>query len=288
MIRVGLIGPGKAGQALVRLLPASKYEIGPVLSRTFTSARRAVRLMRLGTPTADFDDFGDCRIVLIAVPDDSIAAVAGQLAGASFSFRGKIVFHTSGALDSSMLGPLHARGAAVASLHPLQSFGRHVLSLVGVHFAVEGDEKALRLAQSLVTDWHGKLLRLKSGQKILYHAAATFASPLFTPLIQAAITLMGHAGIGPKTALQALKPLLLTTLENFVHSGRQSWTGPLARGDTGTIERHLVALQATDRILARYYRWSALSALALLDRHPGLQRLLQRHEDPSEAAKERE
>jgi len=274
MTRVGLIGPGRAGQALVRLLPASKYEIGPVVSRTFTSARRAVRVMRVGVPAAACDDFADCRILIIAVPDDSIADVAAQLAGASFPFRGKVVFHTSGALDSSLLEPVRARGGAVASLHPLQSFGRHVLSLGGVYFAVEGDEKALRTAQALVNDWQGKLLRLKPGQKLLYHAAAMFASPLFTPLMQAAVTLLGHAGIGPKTAIQALQPLLLTTLENFIHSGRQSWTGPLARGDAGTIQKHLAALNAADPILARYYRGSALSALAILDRHPELQRVL--------------
>jgi predicted short-subunit dehydrogenase-like oxidoreductase (DUF2520 family) len=275
MIRVGLIGPGRAGQALVRLLPASKYEIGAVVSRTFTSARRAVRLMRVGTPAATCDSFANCRILILAVPDDSIADVAAQLAKASFAFRSKVVFHTSGALDSSLLEPVRARGAAVASLHPLQSFGRHVLSLGGVFFAVEGDEKALRIAQSLVNDWHGKLLRLKAGQKVLYHSAATFASPLFTPLIHAAVTLLGHAGIGPKAAIQALKPLLLTTLDNYVHSGRQSWTGPLARGDAGTIQKHLAALQAVEPILARYYRGSALSALAILDRHPGIQRMLE-------------
>jgi predicted short-subunit dehydrogenase-like oxidoreductase (DUF2520 family) len=275
MIRVGLIGPGRAGQALVRLLPPAKYEVGPVFSRNFTSARRAVRLMRLGAPTASLDDFADCRVILIAVPDDAIAAAAQQLAEASFSFRGKIVFHTSGALDSSLLAPVRTRRAAVASLHPLQSFGRHVLSLAGIHFAVEGDEKALRWAQILVTDWHGKILRLKPGQKLLYHAAATFVSPLFTPLIQAAVVLMGHAGVGRKTAIQALKPLLLTTLENFTHSGRQSWTGPLARGDAGTIEKHVAALESADPVLARYYRWSALSALSLFDRHPELRRILE-------------
>jgi len=275
MLRVGLIGPGRTGQALVRLLPTSKYEIGPVLSRTYTSARRAVRLMRLGSPTERFDDFRDCRVVLITVPDDAISAVATQLAEATFPFRGKVVFHTSGAFDSSLLRPVRERGAAVASLHPLQSFGRHVHSVGGVHFAVEGDERALRLAQTLVTDWHGKVLRLKPGQKVLYHVAATFASPLFTPLLQAAVTLMNYAGVGPKAAIQALKPLLLTTLENFVHSGHQSWTGPLARGDSGTIKKHLAALQATDPVLARYYRWSALSAVSILDRHPEVRRLLE-------------
>lgn len=273
-MHVGLIGPGRAGQALVRLLPSRKYEIGPILSRTLTSARRAARLMRLGVATDSYEAFAASRIVLIAVPDDSIAGVAARLAEASFSFHRKVVLHTSGALDSSILQPVRARGAAVASLHPLQTFGRHVLTLGGVHFAVEGDEKALRWAQSLVTDWRGKLLRIKPGRKVLYHAAATFASPLFTPLMQAAVTLMGRAGIGRKTAIQALKPLLLTTLENFAHSGRQSWTGPLARGDAGTVEKHLRALDSADPLLAQYYRVSAACALALLDRHPQLRSVL--------------
>lgn len=274
MVRVGLIGPGRAGQALVRLLPPPRYELGPVLSRTFTSARRVTRQMRLGTPTADYDDFADCRLILIAVPDDAIASVAARLAAASFSFRRKVVVHTSGALDSTALNPVKARGAAVASIHPLQTFGRRVLSLAGVYFAVEGDEKALRLAQSLVTDWQGKLLRIRHDQKAIYHAAATFASPLFTALLQAAVRLMGRAGIGPKAAIRALRPLLLTTLENFVHTGKQSWTGPLARGDAAPVRKHLRALTRFDPNLACYYRASALAALTLLKRNPELQRIL--------------
>src|ERR1041384_3758933 len=178
MIRVGLIGPGRAGQALARLLPPSRYELGPVLSRTYTSARRAVREMRLGTPANSIEDFARCRLILITVPDDAIAGTAAKLAKASFSFRRKVVLHTSGALDSSVLAPLRARGASVGSIHPLQTFGRHVLSLAGVHFAGEGDEAALRMARSLVTTWHGKLLRIRRAQKTLYHVAATFASPL--------------------------------------------------------------------------------------------------------------
>jgi predicted short-subunit dehydrogenase-like oxidoreductase (DUF2520 family) len=274
MLRVGLIGPGRAGQALVRLLPPSKYELGPVLSRSFTSARRATRQMRLGEPAADYEDFASCGLILIAVPDDAIAAVARRLATASFPFRRKVALHTSGALSSEELAAVRARGASVGSLHPLQTFGRRVWSLAGVHFAVEGDTKAVRLAQSLVTDWHGKLLRIRRDQKPLYHAAATFASPLFTPLMEAAVRLMTRAGIRPRTAIKALTPLLSTTLDNYAHTGRQSWTGPLARGDAATVRRHLVALAAYDAALARYYRSSALGALALFNRHPALRKIL--------------
>jgi predicted short-subunit dehydrogenase-like oxidoreductase (DUF2520 family) len=274
MLRVGLIGPGRAGQALVRLLPPLKYELGPVLSRTLTSARRVTREIRLGVPTDNYQDFARCDLILIAVPDDAIPEVATRLAGVSFSFHRKTVFHTSGALESAVLAPVRARGAAIASLHPLQTFGRRVLSLAGVYFAIEGDERALRLAQTLVTDWQGKVLRLRPGQKALYHAAATFASPLFTPLLQAAVVLMGKAGVAPKTAIQALRPLLLTTLENFTHTGKQSWTGPLARGDVQTVHRHLEALRRADAGLARYYRSSAQAALELLRKDSDLEKVL--------------
>ncbi|MBI3696628.1 MAG: DUF2520 domain-containing protein [Acidobacteria bacterium] len=280
MPRVGLIGPGRAGQALVRLLPPAQYEIGPVLSSSFTSTRRAVRRMRLGTAAASYDEFASCELILIAVPDDAIAVVARDLAAVSFPFRGKVVLHTSGALDSSVLAPLRARGASTGSLHPLQTFGRGLLSLAGVTFAVEGDQRALRLARSLINAWHGKLLRLKASQKTLYHAAATFASPLFTPLMEAAVRLMGHAGVGPKTAVRALRPLLATTLENYMHSRKQSWTGPLARGDAETVRRHLEAVGRVDPNLARYYRAAARAALILFRRHPKLQRLLQKARIP--------
>ncbi len=280
MLRVGLIGPGRAGQALVRLLPPSRYELGPVLSRTFISARRATRQMRLGTPTENYKDFADCPLILITVPDDAIAPVAHQLAGAGFSLARTVVLHSSGAVDSSVLAPLRAQRAAVGSLHPLQTFGRRVLSLAGVHFAIEGDEKALRVAQTLVTAWNGKTLRIRADQKAIYHAAATFASPLFTALLEAAVRLMARAGVGPKAATQALRPLLLTTLENFLYAGKQSWTGPLARGDAATIRQHLAALDRHDPTLARYYRISALTALILFRRHPELQRLLQDHDPP--------
>lgn len=276
MLRVGLIGPGRAGQALARLLPQFNYEIGPVLSSTYTSARRVTRQMRLGSPTASFEDFAGCGLILITVPDDAVVSVASKLAAASFSFRRKVVLHASGALDSSALAPVQARGASIGSMHPLQTFGSRVLSLSGVYFAVEGDETAMRLARSLVTAWHGKLLRIRPSQKTLYHAAATFASPLFAGLMEAAVRLMGRAGVGPETAIQALRPLLITTFENYLHTGKRSWTGPLARGDVETVRRHLDALSSFDPNLARYYRTAAFSALILFNRHPGLQRILKK------------
>ncbi len=280
MLHVGLIGPGRLGQALIRLLPPSEYEIGPILSRTFTGARRAAHDLRLGTPARSYEDFAGCDLILIAVPDDAIATVADALAGASFSFRRKVALHTSGAHDSLVLTPLRDRRAAIGSIHPLQTFGRHVLSLSGIYFAIEGDETAKRLAHTLITHLEGKVLRIRSDRKACYHAAATFASPLFTPLLEAAVRLMTAAGVPPKTARRALRPLLLTTLDNFVYTGKLSWTGPLARGDAATVRKHLECLARQDPALARYYREAALAALAMFKRHPELENILREADCP--------
>jgi predicted short-subunit dehydrogenase-like oxidoreductase (DUF2520 family) len=280
MLHVGLIGPGRVGRAFIRLLPSSEYEIGPVLSRTFTVARRVTRRMRIGTPVRSPEEFVGCDLILIAVPDDAIGAVAEALAGATFPFRRKVVLHTSGAHDNTVLAPLRARRAATGSIHPLQTFGRQVLSLAGVYFGIEGDETALRLAHTLVTHLEGKVLRIPSDRKVCYHAAATFASPLFTPLLEAAVRLMTAAGVPPKTAIQALRPLLLTTLDNFMYTGKLSWTGPLARGDRATVRKHLECLARQDPALARYYREAALAALAMFKRHPELEALLRQPDFP--------
>jgi predicted short-subunit dehydrogenase-like oxidoreductase (DUF2520 family) len=230
--------------------------------------------MRRGAPTADYEDFSGCGLILVAVPDDAIAAVGRELAGAALSFYRKVVLHTSGALSSSELEPLRQRGASVGSLHPLQTFGRPVDSLAGVYFAVEGDPPAERAALALVRAWHGNPLRLEARQKALYHAAATFASPLLMPLLECAARLMQRAGVPAKTAVRALLPLVATTVENFAHAGRQSWTGPLARGDAATVRRHLQTLSRQERALFDYYRASAAGALAVLRRDPELERLL--------------
>ena len=261
MLHVGLIGPGRAGQALIRLLPPDRYEVGPVLSRSRTSARRVTGRIRLGKPADSEADFSCCDLILIAVPDEALAGVVRRLASPSVSFRRKVVLHTSSALDSSALAALRAGGAAVASLHPLQTLARGV-SLSGAYFAAEGDKAAMRLAQRLVADLQGKLIRLRPGQKSPYHIAAAFASPLLASLLEAAVRLMGRAGVPPKTARQALETLLRTTLEHYSPNARQSWAGPLASGEE-TVRRHLEPLSRLHADLAHYYSAFALAALPL-------------------------
>ena len=116
--KIGLVGPGRVGRALAERLPPDLFQLGPVLSRTRTSARRAVRLIGAGAAAGDSEEFHSCNAVLITAPDAALEAVAARLAQVGFSWRKKVVLHTSGTLSSKVLEPLRARGAEVGSMHP--------------------------------------------------------------------------------------------------------------------------------------------------------------------------
>jgi predicted short-subunit dehydrogenase-like oxidoreductase (DUF2520 family) len=186
------------------------------------------------------------RVILIAVPDDEIPGVAQELAriGAE-ELRGKVVLHTSGALDERVLDHVKACGAAVGSMHPLQSFsGVAVPLLEGRAFAVEGDSQAVRVARQIARSLGGAPVRIPNGKKVLYHAAATMAASHVLAVEEAATQLLMSVGLKRGQATRALLTLTRQVLENMEQLGpRAAWTGPLSRGDFRVVEAHLEALR---------------------------------------------
>jgi predicted short-subunit dehydrogenase-like oxidoreductase (DUF2520 family) len=153
---LAIVGAGRVGRALGRRLRELGWEIGVVVTRSEASSRRAVRFIGTGKPRGGMTrHLLGSRVILIAVPDDAICNIAGELARmGGEELRGKIVLHTSGAQDSRALRPAKEYGAAVGSMHPLQTFsGVGVPPLDGKVFAVEGDFIAVRAA------WTGPLAR---------------------------------------------------------------------------------------------------------------------------------
>src|SRR2546422_1476896 len=155
---LAIIGAGRVGRALGRRLRELGWKIGYVVTRSEASARRAVRFIGAGKPCAGMRrQILASPVILIATADDEIPGVAQELAriGAE-ELRGKIVLHTSGALDSRVLQAVKVHGAAVGSMHPLQSFsGVAVPSLEGKVFAVEGDAGAIRVARRMARSLGG-------------------------------------------------------------------------------------------------------------------------------------
>ncbi len=211
-------------------------------------ARRVkARLITLGNEPPDSD------LIWITVPDDAIAATALQLAPTQ-DWRGKIVFHSSGALTSDDLAPLRKQGARVASVHPGMTFVRGpVPQMSGVPFAVEGDAAATRLAKRIVEKLGGTTYAINKRNKVLYHAFGSLASPMVIALMTSLESVGKAAGIRADDIKSMMVPLLWQTLRNYLkHDAASAFSGPLARGDVATLRRHLEELKVVPEARAVY------------------------------------
>jgi predicted short-subunit dehydrogenase-like oxidoreductase (DUF2520 family) len=246
-LTVSIIGAGNLGTALALTLPGAACEVKCIATRSKHTARSSTRalarkvkarIVELGKEAFDTD------LVWIAVPDDFIAQVARQLAGAQ-DWKGRIVFHSSGALTSDELAPLRERGARVASVHPMMTFVRgSVPNMAGVAFAVEGDAVATRAAKKIVERLGGEAFRIRKQNKVLYHAFGSFASPLVIALMNSLEQVAQAAGVRKRDIKRVMLPLLLQKLRNYLYQDAASaFSGPLIRGDVATVRRHLQELK---------------------------------------------
>ncbi len=278
--RMAIIGGGRLGRTLGFLLCRTGQRIGPVVTRSRQTALAAVRFIGAGSAESRISAAVlQSEILLIATPDERIRGVAEQLARAAGErgLRGRVVLHTSGARTSADLAPLRRAGAAVGSLHPLQTFpGTKPASARGVWFAFEGDAAAVPVAQRIVGKLGGKLFRLFAGRKANYHAAATVASPLLLAVAEMAGRMMARSTGRPRDAARALSPLMRQTLDYWASLGaRKAWTGPLVRGDVATIRSHWRELRRYPPAYRCAYRALAELSIHLLAR-PDLRRALRR------------
>ncbi len=259
-----IVGAGRVGRALGRKLRELGWKIGGVVTRSDASARKAVRYIGAGEPHGTLArPVLRCSVILITTPDAAVHEAAKQLAriGAE-ELGGKIVLHTSGALDSSVLDAVRAFGAAAGSMHPLQSFsGVGVPPLEGKVFAIEGDAAAVRMARQIARSLGGAPLRIDGSKKLLYHAAATMAAAHVLVVEEAATRLLMSLGMNRREAVRALLPLTRQVLQNFERLGpRAAWTGPLSRGDYEVVAGHQEALRQFDAEYACAYE--VLNSLA--------------------------
>jgi predicted short-subunit dehydrogenase-like oxidoreductase (DUF2520 family) len=243
---VSIVGAGRVGKALGRCLHELGWRVGVVATRSIPTARAAVRAIGAGHPEGRLT----CRIlasdvVLVATPDDVIADVAAEMARLGGNeWRGKVVLHTSGALDPSALRALADAGAETGSIHPMQTFnGQSVPNLAGRVFGIGGSPAALKAARKMIRQIGGVAVRLSGTNKAAYHAAGSFACAGVLALLETATRLLMSQGFTRRHAGRALLPLTRQTLDNFERIGsRAAWTGPLTRGDFSTVQRHVDAL----------------------------------------------
>lgn len=246
MPTLSIIGAGRVGRVLGHLAHHHGcVQIASVYCRTLAHASEAVAFIGAGTATDRLEALAPADWYLLAVPDDALHDVAERLAAVGIQ-PGALVFHVSGACEASILLPLHAQQARLASLHPAFSFAepaRSVEQFAGTYCALEGDDLACdelsRLAQAI----GGRPFTLAPGGKAAYHAALSVASNYLVTLTDLAQQLAGQAGIGREEMHALLSALMHRTLDNVLDLGAQAaLTGPIARGDRHTVERHLQVL----------------------------------------------
>ena len=255
---LSIIGAGRVGRALGRRLRDLGWKIGAVVASSESSARKAVRSIGAGRAHAFLTrQVLAAQVILITTQDHSLARIAGELAriGAE-ELRGKIVLHTSGALSSDVLDPVRQCGAAVGSMHPLQTFsGVGVPPLEGRVFTIEGDVVAVRMARQMARALGAVPVQIEGSKKPLYHAAGALAAGNVLALMEAATRLMTAAGMKRREAVRALLPLTRQVLENFERLGpRAAWTGPLSRGDYGVVAAHMEAMKDMPAEFAQAYK----------------------------------
>lgn len=262
--KFAIFGLGMVGTAIGYLLRKAGYEIAAAVDKSSSALKRA-RLYVGGSPLSrPYEALENADFILITTPDDIISSVCREIA-LSPAIKGKIVFHMSGAGGLDLLLAARKAGAAIASIHPLQSFSsidQAIKIIPGSYFGITADEKARLSAKKIVRDLGGMPLFISNEQKPLYHAAACFASNYLVSLMSVVESIYRAIGFTEKEAKKAYLPLVYGSLKNIERSGSiQALTGPIARGDCGPVEKHLAAI---DEILPQYSSlYRCLGSIAL-------------------------
>lgn len=257
-LAVGVVSAGRVGAVLGASLAAAGHRVVATSGVSRASAQRAAALLP-GVPLEAPDEVvAKADLALLAVPDDALAGLVRGLAAAGAFRPGQIVVHTSGAHGVALLDPAAERGVLPLALHPVMTFtGRpeDVARLAGASVGVTaaaGDESAWSVGEALVVEMGAEPVRVPEELRPLYHAALAHGANHLVTLVRDCVQLLHDAGIGPAERLVA--PLLSAALDNALRHGDRALTGPVARGDAGTLSTHLRVLKATDPDLAETYR----------------------------------
>jgi predicted short-subunit dehydrogenase-like oxidoreductase (DUF2520 family) len=262
--RIAIAGSGPVAKAMGRALRDSGMNIACVASRKPEHANAAATFIGAEIASVRYADVGlYASRVLIAVSDSAIEAVAGELAASGGNLR--IALHTCGAYGPEPLHALAEAGVSCGAIHPLQTIrGAQdgVAALQGIAFTVTEEPEAVAWAEEIASALEGEILRIDSGDRHLYHAAAVFASNYIAVLLDAAKGILVRAGLTRAQALRALAPIARASVENALkHGPVEALTGPIARGDAATVAAHMRALEASGEV--ELYRAAGLRALRI-------------------------
>jgi predicted short-subunit dehydrogenase-like oxidoreductase (DUF2520 family) len=270
---VAIVGPGRVGQALGKLLAGAGVPVCYVVARRLAAARRAARFIGSGRAVGLGDPrLAEASVILLTTADSAIGEVARNLSKLRRDWSGKVVLHTCGSLPASVLQPFGRRGAAIGSLHPFQTIPNPqagIRNLKKCYWGIEGDAAARRVAARYVKALDGVAFPVKASAKTLYHLSAFLVCPTVVTLMDRSERLLRRSGVPAKIARPMLGRFVAETVRNFVElGGRRALTGPAARGDWSTLERHLAALRRASPEFVPVYIELVRAMLRLAGRQP--------------------
>ncbi|MGM0385478.1 MAG: Rossmann-like and DUF2520 domain-containing protein [Actinomycetota bacterium] len=240
---IGVVGAGRVGTVLANALRSLGHAVVGVTAIS-DDARERVELLLPGVEVVTpHEVIRRAEVVLVTVPDDAIADVVSGAATLGLWQVGQIVVHTSGVHGLDVLEPARAAGALPLAIHPAMTFTGTSIDLSrlsGCPFAVTAPAPLLPIAQALVVEIGGEPFVVPPADRTAYHAALTHGANHLVTLVAQAERILAATGIEDPGRL--LGPLLNAALEGALADGELHLTGPVVRGDVGTIREHLQAL----------------------------------------------
>ena len=265
-MRIGFIGAGKVSTAFGRYLHGHGVSISGYYDRHAEKVARAANATSSRPHPDAAAVAAQSDIILITTRDDQIAGVCDALCRLKSIDARHFVGHMSGAHSSRILHEAGRLGAVLFSLHPLQAFAdeeKALAELPHTYFSLEGEIERLQPIRQILSQIGNRYFSISPAHKSLYHLSACILSNYLVTLMDSGLTALEKAGIDPREGFKAMRPLIEGTLSNIANMGpAKALTGPIARGDAGTVEQHLNALNN-----------KGLENIESLYRHLGLQTL---------------
>lgn len=246
-LAVGVVSAGRVGAVLGAALARAGHVVVAASGVSKASVRRAEELLP-DVPLLPPDEVAALAdLVLLAVPDDALAGLVRGLVATGSLRAGQILVHTSGAHGVDVLEPAAEIGVLPLALHPAMTFTGRAEDLhrvasccVGVT-AGETDPAGWNVGEALVLEMGAEPVRVPESVRPLYHAALTHGANHLATLVTECVDLLRNAGIEP--AERVISPLLSAALDNALRHGDRALTGPVARGDVGTVRKHVTVLR---------------------------------------------
>jgi predicted short-subunit dehydrogenase-like oxidoreductase (DUF2520 family) len=258
IMRIGFIGAGKVATAFGRYLHTKEIAVSGYFDRHIDKVDHAAQVTESAACKSAVEVAACSDVILITTRDDQISGACESLCRDGGIAEHHCVGHMSGAHASDILSAAQQHGAAVFSLHPLQAFADEAQALVelpGTFFSLEGRKEQLQKVEDILVRIGNPYFTITAQNKSLYHLSACILSNYLVTLMDCGLTAMEKSGIDPRQGFHAMRPLIEGTLANIAEMGTaEALTGPIARGDSGTIRQHLKALdhQGLDEIKSIY------------------------------------